>query len=139
MEPPLPLSPLSNKLDYQVGSIIHYVQQHYTINIQKLLLIGRTIVVTSGEKMHTRKQQIYPELALVFFSFTLTVVKFVCQVFSLRRKPERPSMRAYKTIHGESVQHCCRCGILNARHERVSNSKMFKILRHTYQNEVDIN
>lgn len=54
------------------GSIIHYVQQHYTINIQKLLLIGRMLVVTS-EKKHTRKQLINPELVLVlgFFFFLL--------------------------------------------------------------------
>lgn len=58
------------------GSIIHYVQQHYTINIQKPLLIGRTIVVSSKKKRrrktHTRKQQMYPELgARLFFFFTL--------------------------------------------------------------------
>lgn len=45
------------------GSIIHYVQQHYTINIQKLLLIGRMLVVTS-EKKHTRKRRLDPKLAL---------------------------------------------------------------------------
>lgn len=56
--PPLPPHPFKISLITKLsGSIIHYVQQHYTINIQKPLLIGRTIVVSS--KMHTRKQKMY--------------------------------------------------------------------------------
>lgn len=52
MDPP-PLSPLPFKISLITklsGSIIHYVQQHYTINIQKPLLIGRKIVVSSKTK-----------------------------------------------------------------------------------------
>lgn len=58
------------------GSIIHYVQQHYTRNIQKLLLIGRMLVVTSEKKAHkktTNSSQAGARLGF-FFLFTLRVV-----------------------------------------------------------------
>lgn len=51
--PPSPRPPHPFKISLITklsGSIIHYVQQHYTINIQKPLLIGRTIVVSSKRK-----------------------------------------------------------------------------------------
>lgn len=71
--PPPPPSPFKISLITKLsGSIIHYVQQHYTINIQKPLLIGRTIVVSS-EKRTREKQQMYGEpgapLFFFFFSF----------------------------------------------------------------------
>lgn len=55
--PPSPFPPpfkisLITKLS---GSIIHYVQQHYTINIQKPLLIGRTIVSQKKPKEKEKK------------------------------------------------------------------------------------
>lgn len=49
--PPSPPHPVKiSSITKLSGSIIHYVQQHYTINIQKLLLIGRMLVVTSEKK-----------------------------------------------------------------------------------------
>lgn len=71
---PLPHPPHPVKISLIIklsGSIIHYVQQHYTINIQKLLLIGRMLVVTSGKKSTREKQLIYPEQMLVLGFFFL--------------------------------------------------------------------
>lgn len=98
--PPSPLPPphpfkisLITKLS---GSIIHYVQQHYTINIQKPLLIGRTIVVSSKKKEEEKRtrenSKCIPSRVLVFSFFFYTKmssVKFLCRIFSLRRKPEQ--------------------------------------------------
>lgn len=77
--PPSPFPPPPFKISLITklsGSIIHYVQQHYTINIQKPLVIGRTIVsqkkTKEKEKKHTRKQQMYQEPdARLFFFFLL--------------------------------------------------------------------
>lgn len=67
--PPFPLTPFKISLITKLsGSIIHYVQQHYTINIQKPLLIGRTIVVSSKKRTRENSKCIQSQV-LVFFSF----------------------------------------------------------------------
>lgn len=82
MDPPPHSPPFKISLITKLsGSIIHYVQQHYTINIQKPLLIGRTIVSQKKQKKkkkkkkthtYTRKQQMYQEPdARLFFFFLL--------------------------------------------------------------------
>lgn len=107
MDPPPHSPPFKISLITKLsGSIIHYLQQHYTINIQKPLLIGRTIVSKKKkknlkkrekkekEKKHTRKQQMYQEpdarLFFLFFFFccfltlkcTESFVKFLRRIFS---------------------------------------------------------
>lgn len=72
--PPLPPQPFKISMITKLsGSIIHYVQQHYTINIQKPLLIGRTIVVSSKKKKkkNTRENSkcIQSRVLVFFFPF----------------------------------------------------------------------
>lgn len=80
--PPPPLSPLPFKISLITklsGSIIHYVQQHYTINIQKPLLIGRKIVVSSKTKKEKHTQEnskCIPSRVRFFFYIKMSSVKF---------------------------------------------------------------
>lgn len=74
MDPPPP-SPFKISLITKLsGSIIHYVQQHYTINIQKPLLIGRTIVVSSEKRTQENSKCIESQV-LVFFLFVFFYTK----------------------------------------------------------------
>lgn len=70
--PPSPFPPHPFKISLITklsGSIIHYVQQHYTINIQKPLLIGRTIVV-SKKRTRENSKCIQSQVLLFFFFFS---------------------------------------------------------------------
>lgn len=94
--------------------------------------------------------------------------EFFCEIFSagsplsVENRAEQVALLRecmyIKTIHDKSVPACQALSLCHvvfffslfvvdviiliivfARDERVSTVKMFKILRHTYQNEVDIN
>lgn len=102
--PPLPRSPFKiSSITKLSGSIIHYVQQHYTINIQKPLLIGRTIVVSSEKRTRENSKCIQSQVFSCFFFFTLkcteSSVNFPRRIFSLRRKTEQNGSPSYVCVY----------------------------------------
>lgn len=132
--PPRPSPPLKQVWLPMSGSIIHYVQQHYTINIQKPLLIGRTIVVSSKKKkkMHTIKQQVYREPGAPLFSFsfffTLKCTESSRKIFSLCRKLSKSGrpptcVYVYKTIHDKSV-----CWVSSTQHVSTVSVTLFVVV-----------
>lgn len=124
--PPFKIS-LITKLS---GSIIHYVQQHYTINIQKPLLIGRTIVSQKKQKKkkkNTRENSKCIKSRTLVFSFFFLLLLFFntkmhrefCEISpkKLQSRTRRPPtsvcvsvcvrLHVYvyiKTIHDQSVR-----------------------------------
>lgn len=129
--PPTPPHPVKISLITKSGSIIHYVQQHYTRNIQKLLLIGRMLVVTSEKnKKHTRKQRVHPELVLVWgFVFSLfyteTSVNFwlPLRLRAALRCERRKTMREKSLVSWRDPE-CSAWKSSNVSHPQARVSKM---------------
>lgn len=110
--PPSPFPPpfkisLITKLS---GSIIHYVQQHYTINIQKPLLIGRTIVSqkkTKEKEKNTRENSKCIKSRTLVFSFFFLLLLF----FNTKMHREFCEISPKNLLRAEHVAllHLCVC------------------------------